>query len=395
MKIQLQNILYYPALGGIENYIYNVSKQLVKKGHEPTILCSKHLKTLPDEEQIEGIHIKRHPYYKLPKIPFAPFNPIYYAKKLQYYLKDLEMDDDVIWSRYFYETYASCENFKGKIPIIFIQAAISPSLEKFSNSNNIITNFYLKILIEQYYLIEKKAVESCDKIITLSEVRMREIKDYYNLNENKFETVPPGVDLNLFRPKSKDLDLLKKMNIPIKSKIILSVCRLSNEKNIEMLIDAFNAIKDDNVYLVIVGDGIERNNLEMKSQRLRCKNRIIFVGFRRDTERFYSIADVFVLPSKYEGFGQVFLEAMASGVPCIGLKQEYPNIIVASDEIIKNGYNGYLADPYSKEDLARKIEKIIFDDKSFKLGKNARLDCEEKYSWQRVTEKLIEISKNI
>ena len=81
------------------------------------------------------------------------------------------------------------------------------------------------------------------------------------------------------------------------------------------------------------------------------------MGNRADVERFYSIADVFVLPSTYEGFGQVFLEAMASGVPCIGLSSDYPNIIVACDEIIRDGRTGYLADPYSIDVLAEKIEK--------------------------------------
>lgn len=120
--------------------------------------------------------------------------------------------------------------------------------------------------------------------------------------------------------------------------------------------------------------------------------RVRFTGFRNDVQRFYSIADVFVLPSTYEGFGQVFLEAMASGVPCIGLKSNYPDIIVASDEIIINGKNGYLADPYSYDDLADKISSIILDpDLNNSMKDNARKICENSYSWDIHTENLLNI----
>lgn len=151
-----------------------------------------------------------------------------------------------------------------------------------------------------------------------------------------------------------------------------------------------------NAYLVIVGDGIERPYLEGLVKQLNLINRTRFVGTRRDVERFYAIGDVFVLPSKYEGFGQVFLEAMASELPCIGLRPDYPNIIVACDEIIRDGITGYLADPYSTDDLAVKIEKIISDDAlRAKLGMESRKICEDEYSWEKSVGSLIALSQMV
>jgi glycosyltransferase involved in cell wall biosynthesis len=225
---------------------------------------------------------------------------------------------------------------------------------------------------------------------------MKEICDFYNVKEEKIEIIPPGVDLEIFRPSEKDRKLLKELSLSDNSKIILTVCRLSHEKNLEVLIKAFDKINTKNTYLVIVGDGLERPYLEHLVKRLNLTNETRFVGIRKDRERFYSIADVFVLPSTYEGFGQVFLEAMASEVPCIGSKPDYPDIIVACDEIIRDGRTGYLEDPFSIDDLADKIERIIFnDDLRDTLGMESRKICEEEYIWEKHIESLLEQSQKI
>lgn len=397
MKIQLQNILSYPATGGVENYLYYASKTLLKMGHEPTILCSQHQPNLPVKEVYESINIIRHPYYRFPLIPFAPMIPIYYVKKLQTFLENSSANYDVIWSRSLYEAYASGKSFKGETPIIFIQAAIAVTLSKITASNaNLISKMCIRSRYPQNYLIEKKAIEMSDRVVVLSHSRMGEICDFYNLSDEKFEVVPPGVDLEIFKPSEKDATLLKELSLPDNSKIILTVCRLSHEKNLEMLITSFNKINNKNAYLVIVGAGTERPYLEQLVKRLNLTNKTRFVGNRMDVERFYSIADVFVLPSTYEGFGQVFLEAMASGVPCIGLRADYPDILVACDEIIRDGRTGYLADPYSIGDLAEKIEKIISNDSlSDKLKMESRKICEEEYTWEKCVGSLLELSQKI
>lgn len=397
MKIQLQNITFYPATGGIENYLYYASKTLLKLGHEPTILCAQHQPNLPKKEMYEGINIIRHPPYYLPSIPFAVINPIYYVKKLQKFLENSSANYDVIWSRAFREAWVSGKAFQSEIPVIFIQAAIATTLSKIASTNSaLISKIYVKSIYPQHYFIEKKAIEMSDKVVVLSHIRMREICDFYDLKDGKFEVIPPGIDLEIFKTSEKDRTLLKELSLSNNSKIVLTVCRLSHEKNLEMLIKAFNKINTKDTYLVIVGDGLERPYLEQLVKRLNLINKTRFVGTRKDIERFYSIADVFVLPSTYEGFGQVFLEAMASGVPCIGLRSNYPNVIVACDEIIRDGRTGYLADPYSIDDLTEKIEKIISnDDLREKLGMESRKICEEEYTWGKCVESLLELSRRI
>jgi len=399
MKIQLQNITFYPSTGGIQSYLYSISKRLIEIGHEPTVLCSLHIKTLPRYDTHENIKIIRHPYYKTHVFPFNILSPIYYVKRLEKFLSTDAFDYDVIWSNFFLEAFASCKAFSEKIPVIYIKHAIGSNMIKLHTSylnDKVSLNIYLKSLYPQYFLIEKQAVEESEIVVALSKMRAREICDTYNLDKNRVTVINPGIDLIKFHPSKKDKDLLKELNLPENCKIILTVCRLSFEKNLEMLIKSFNKISDENVFLIIVGYGAQKEYLEGLVKRLNLSKKVIFTGERNDIERFYRIADLFILTSIYEGFGLVYLEAMATGIPCIGLKPDYPKIIVSSDEIINDGTTGLLVDPYSVDDLTEKICKIINDDDlKNKLGKNARRVCEERYSWEKTVETLLKESEKI
>lgn len=135
--------------------------------------------------------------------------------------------------------------------------------------------------------------------------------------------------------------------------------------------------------------------MEQLVKRLNIANRTKFTGFREDIERFYSIADIFVLPSLYEGFGHVYIEAMASGVPCIGLKSNYPKIVVACEEIIRNGKTGYCIDHYSIEDLSDRMKEILLNrELKEKFGKEARNICENTYSWENHIKKILNLCSN-
>jgi len=399
MKIQWQCLNYYPSSGGIVSYVYNVSKNLINSGHNPTVVCAHLNKTLPKYETHENINIIRHPYYKIHGLPIDILAPIYFEIRLEKFLSKNAYDYDIIWSNFFLEAFASCKAFRKKIPMIFIIHAVASKLikiyNKYPNADRFLKS-YVNRLYLQYLLMEKKAIKESEKIVTLSKMRAREICDYYNLDRDKVIVIPPGINLNKFYPSKRDINLLKELNIPENSKIILTVCRLSFEKNIETLIKSFNKISKENIFLVIVGKGDQKKYLEELVKKLNLSKKVIFTGERKDIERFYSIADLFVLPSTYEGFGLVYLEAMASGVPCIALKPDYPNIIIASNEVIDDGVTGLLVDPYSLDSLVEKMDRILSDDDlKCKLGRNARRVCEKRFMWEKTAETLLKESEKI
>ena len=95
MKIQLQNVLYHPSTGGIESYLYYVSKKLKEMGHEPNILSSQHIKTLPKYDSYENIEIIRHPYYKINIFPLNILSPIYFIKRLEKFINKVEKNSTI------------------------------------------------------------------------------------------------------------------------------------------------------------------------------------------------------------------------------------------------------------------------------------------------------------
>ncbi|MFA6098188.1 MAG: glycosyltransferase family 4 protein [Patescibacteria group bacterium] len=180
------------------------------------------------------------------------------------------------------------------------------------------------------------------------------------------------------------------LSLPVKKQCdyrLLWVGRLIPEKNVEMLLNCFIKIKKSfpKSSLVLIGDGTERSRLQKFAGQHGIAGSVVFSGFRKRDElpEYYKDADIFVLPSKNEGFGVVALEAMASAKP-----------IIASDvgglrEIIKNGHDGLLVSPSDSDGFVEKISQLFNnEDYRRRLSENARKSAVERYSWDNITRKL-------
>lgn len=139
--------------------------------------------------------------------------------------------------------------------------------------------------------------------------------------EKNYTYLPNSVDLNPFVIKSIEDDgsLKEVLKIPKNSKIVGHIGRYGKAKNHEFIITMFNNLlqKRKDVYLVLVGDGATRSKIEEKIKKMGIVDHVKVLGLRKDIADLMNIMDVFILPSLYEGFGIVLLEAQASGLPCI------------------------------------------------------------------------------
>jgi glycosyltransferase involved in cell wall biosynthesis len=390
MNIMLQNHTFYPILGGIENYLYHVSKTFIEKGHQPVILCEKHDDRLSDFENYDGIKIIRHPYYNIPKRMLF-IKPKIVAQKLKHFISRNVGNIDLIISRYPHYCFATA-GLDLDIPIFYIPPAVFwKQLNKASSNLSIkarLFNFIWRNTLDE---MEKESILRSSRTIVLSNNNVYSLADYYGLKGFNFRVVPPGVDLDRFK-KGKDLSLLKELSIDKKKTVLLCVGRLPPEKNLDRLLRELRSLKRDNIKLIIVGDGPERRRLEIMSDALGLKAVVSFVGLRKDVERFYSIADIFICPSKYEPFGQVILEAMASSLPCIAFKRVLPEYEVASEEIIEDGVTGYCINPYDRNEFRQKwLYLIDHPDIRKKMGQAGRKACERKFTWNNHVRKLLEL----
>lgn len=176
------------------------------------------------------------------------------------------------------------------------------------------------------------------------------------LLEKGFERVEiwsRGVNSTHFHPGKRDSELRRRLGVP-ENAIALAYCgRLAAEKNIETLLAAFRQLPSTlPVHLLLIGDGPLRSKLEAASDP-----RVIFTGYQRgeDLARLYASADLFVFPSLSDTFGNVLLEAMASGLPAVAFDVAGPR------DVVRHGETGLLVGEVGAEALAAALAGLIAD----------------------------------
>jgi glycosyltransferase involved in cell wall biosynthesis len=191
-----------------------------------------------------------------------------------------------------------------------------------------------------------------------------------------------GVNTDEFNPKFRDMKWRRSIGIEDSDKIVSFVSRLVWEKNLQTYVDTVKRLRQkfDNVQPMIVGDGPAKKELEHMLPETH------FTGFITGDElsRAYASSDVFLFPSETETFGNVTLEAMSSGLPCVVADA------TGSRSLVESGVNGFLAPPRDTKEFARCVTKIIEDESMREnMGKAARQKALA-YSWENVNKKLLE-----
>ena len=140
-------------------------------------------------------------------------------------------------------------------------------------------------------------------------------------------------------------------------KVILFVGRLAQEKSLGRLINSFSHIpfEESDAVLVLVGDGLERQSLELLTHKLRIEDHVIFAGRLEHAAlaAWYRIGSIFALTSSTEPFGAVVNEALLAGMPVVCSKE------AGSKILIQNNINGFVVDPSSPEELSAAIELLL------------------------------------
>ncbi|WP_432714746.1 glycosyltransferase [Pedobacter sp.] len=139
-------------------------------------------------------------------------------------------------------------------------------------------------------------------------------------------------------------------------KFILGVGRLGYEKGFDQLIKAFSMLDMFDVDLLIVGDGAEKQNLINLISRLNLENRIHLVGAKTELLDYYQQAELFVLPSRNEGYPNALIEAMSNGCPCIAMNCEF-----GPSEIIQDNINGLLIEGNNIHSLSKAMFRVLID----------------------------------
>ncbi|WP_040641156.1 glycosyltransferase family 4 protein [Halopseudomonas pelagia] len=199
-----------------------------------------------------------------------------------------------------------------------------------------------------------------------------------------------GVDLKRFNPArftgGENLKLKEELQLPADSHILLYVGRLTADKGIVELLQAFAKVLADNAdaYLILLGPSEMDVDALLSSLPAVVSQRVVMPGFSNEPERFMAIADVLVLPSYREGFGTVVIEAAAMGVPAIGT-----DIYGLSDAIV-NGQTGLLVPVKTVDELAQAISLLLKDEPlRSTFSRNGRQRVESEFADEQFNQLII------
>jgi glycosyltransferase involved in cell wall biosynthesis len=184
-----------------------------------------------------------------------------------------------------------------------------------------------------------------DYVIGVSNVTLERFGKWTHVDQARFRLLPNCVDMKRFTPGPKPADLARQLGL-IGRTVIMTLGRLASEeryKGFDEVIEALPELarKIPNVSYLICGDGPDRARLEDKARSLGVHDRVVFAGFISETRKvdYYRLADAYVMPSRGEGFGIVFLEALACGLPVMG------STVDGTREALLDGALGELVDP--------------------------------------------------
>src|SRR4051794_26416282 len=198
--------------------------------------------------------------------------------------------------------------------------------------------------------LEARHVRRADRVVTSSAYSAGRIATFYGLDRARIAVVPELIDLEVW---DQALAAAPREEGPTR---ILTVAHLYVRKGVDTLLRAFAAVKRDAV-LRIVGSGPERERLEQLAHTLGLSHRVHFLGHLPFSALVaeYRNATIFALPTEQEGFGIVFLEAMASSVPIVATR------VAAVPEVVADGVTALLANPGDESMLAQMLATLLDD----------------------------------
>ncbi len=209
------------------------------------------------------------------------------------------------------------------------------------------------------HAIERWMAHRADSVITCSHYMRGHVADIYDIDERRITVIPNGIDPRDLRPVD-DLNALRLQFARPEEKLVLLVGRLVYEKGFQLALDALPGVieKVAGVRFLVAGSGTHEVELKAQAERLGLSEHGVFLGWIGDDalHSLYRIADLCVVPSLYEPFGLVALEAMASGCPCIVADTGGLREVVPAGERVGLRFNG--GDP---EHLGVMIERLLVD----------------------------------
>ena len=397
MRIVIATSVYAPMINGVAVFSHNLAAGLARMGHEVLVLTPSQTGRLYSRvvDNVKVCYLKSTTFKVYPDQihPVEPHKFLYKhgfkasvlpARQIRKILD--EFHPDIIHVQGSDPIGVASVNYahKHKIPVVLTEHNQPEVLTEPLHLPTFIKKPANKML-STYFVGRQKKVDYVTMPTRLSIEHL--LKDK-NLGV-PVEAVSNGVDLSAFTPGKAPRELYDKYEIPVDTPIILYVGRLDPEKKVGVVLEAFsqflNFCKDNKLdklsktLFVVVGDGVDKNNLVEKANRMGISHAVKFLGrvVGDDLYNIYKVGDVFVTASEIETQGIVLIEAAASGLPLIAVSAG------AVAEVCQDGVNGYLLNPGDVKGMANAMMEILKNDEKREEMAQKSIEIAEGHSLEK------------
>jgi glycosyltransferase involved in cell wall biosynthesis len=324
-------VLPYLKAGGTERQASYIANYLSEAGHNVNVFCIEKNDIMQKEFDVpvKYLHSKNSTLKILINVNLL-------GKSLKKFRADIVISR--AWST---NTITTAPAMRLGIPsVIFLSGSIDLSGHTF-----------FKKKIHQYF------VNKATHIISVSHKAKENCIKWLKTDGDKISVVHNGIDVYKITEYSEETELLPKILLKNQTVNIVFVGRLIHRKGLDILLNSISEIIKNGrkLHLTVIGDGDKKQEYFTQIKLLDIAENVTFVGEQKNPFPFMSKADIFVLPSRSEGFPNVLLEAMALSIPVIAANCETGPAEILNDE------NGLLAVPGSVSSFVEKIEQLIMD----------------------------------
>jgi len=383
--------------GGMNVYVRELTRQLGKMGIHVDVFTRSQDDHVPHVLHELGygnrvVHVPAGPETPRPKKELAEYIP-QFVEGIKTFACEKGIKYDIIHSHYWMSgiAAASLSDLWPGTPIIHMFHTLGEMKNRIARS---------EAEREGEYRIngEKQVIRRVNRIVVATLAELTQLRFLYKAEASKMIVIPPGVDLGHFYPIPSD-EARTYIGLKPDNQMILFVGRIERLKGVDTLIEAMACLKlkDSSrpVHLAIIGGDPSVSREQMTAEMARLKDlcdalgldqSVVFLG-KRDQDKlpyYYSAADVLVMPSHYESFGMVALEAMACGTPVIASE------VGGLAYLVRDGETGFTIPAEEPDTLCEKLSWLLNDPELHsKMSRQAAAYAQD-YAWAKIAKQIVD-----
>lgn len=385
--------------GGMNVYVRELTRYLGRKDVHVDVFTRSQDEHVPQVLHDLGygnrvVHIPAGPEYPMPKKELATHLP-QFVEGIRHFAVEKGIHYHLIHSHYWMSGIAAQQlKEEWNVPVVHMYHTLGLMKNRVAQS---------EAEMEGDYRIngERQVLKTADRIVAATLAEQSQLQFLYHADKDKIAIIPPGVDTSHFYPIPQD-EARGVIGVPAKDPMLLFVGRIEPLKGVETLIRAIAHMRTTGVtdryphYLAVIGgtpvidpqeEDSEMARLQRLSREMGLEDLVLFLGKRAQSSLpyYYSAADVLIMPSHYESFGMVALEAMACGTPVVASQ------VGGLAFLIQDGVTGFVVPGGDYLALSERLTQLLSQPAlRARLGEQAAAYAHA-YSWENVTGQIVDL----